>query len=211
MTARFTTQSTVITLSETMAQMINYEATAYALTEEPRMCGDDGWLEVRTGEEAVVCIGKKYIRGFVKDNPVARFYVPIEGSVLGTALLIEAKRAMAAGLVMTGLKMNMFHISLERRDVGGLRAEVNYCDQLTGLCWITVDGDASQPPTSNELTRFNLAWKETFGGLVSYNGDCLRKQHPQQWSEFSAGLRAHREVSKIWQTTGPNAYRGIIG
>jgi len=202
MTARFTTQSTVITLSETMAQMINYEATAYALTGEPRMCGDDGWLEVRTGEEAVVCIGKKYIRGFVKDNPVARFYVPIEGSVLGTALLIEAKRAMAAGLVMTELKMNMFHIQLERRDIGGLRAEVNYCDQLTGLSWMTVDGDASQPPTPEELTSFNEVWKETFGGLVSYDGESLRKQYPQQWAAFSSGLKVTRNLEKVFRSNG---------
>jgi len=200
MTARFTTQSTVITLSETMALMINANATAPVITEEVTDVTD--WLEVKAGEEVVVCIGKKYIRGFAKDNTVATFYTPIEGSVLGTALLIEAKRAMAAGLVMTELKMNMFHIPLERRDLGGLRAEVNYCDRMTGLTWITVDGDASQPPTSDELTRFNEAWKETYKGLVSYDGDCLRKQHPQQWAAFSSGLKVTRNLEKVFRSNG---------
>jgi hypothetical protein len=193
---RFTTKSTVLTLSPTMASMINGEATITKIASSA--CNNDwlqGTYDVTAGNEVIVSIGKKYIRGYEMENPNNMFFTPIKSSTLGASLYIEAKRAMDRTLGVDGITMAVYRIALIREIGEGPDGSTcaEYINPATQVTWMHVCDVWSEGTTVEEFDRFNTMWKQTYGGLVSYDSSSIKDRYPETWDAFSS-LQSERRA-----------------
>lgn len=139
----------------------------------------------KSGEMVVLSWTKDHVRGWSMADPDKKFAGCKRSNAHASSLFISAQTAVAKGAPVSWISQETHHIQLERVPVVDENDNIKrvlYFDLNTSLPFITLH-NCQRECTGMELHVLNNKWKETYKGILHYDGASLKAAYPSQWAE----------------------------
>lgn len=150
----------------------------------------------KSGELVVVSWTKDHIRGWSLGNPDKKFAACKRSNAYASSLFISTQTAVAKGAPVSWISQDTHHIHLERVPVvdeeGNLK-RIDYFCWDTGLAFVSL-WNCQRECTGIELHSLNNSWKQTYKGILHYDGAKLKAAYPSQWAEAVSIAKAKAQM-----------------
>jgi hypothetical protein len=180
MNKRNYSKSIVLTLSPTTVKLVN-ELRVVSLTQTPDM--NQG--RFKSGEKVALSWTKDHVRGWSMSDPSKAFAGCKRNNAYASSLFISGQTAVAKGAPVSWISQETHHIQLERVPVvdgdGNLKRVQYHCKE-NGYIFLILH-NCQRECTGMEMHVLNNKWKETYRGILHYDGTSLKDAYPSQWAE----------------------------
>ena len=143
---------------------------------------------LKSGEKVVLSWTKDHIRGWSLADPDKKFAGCKRNNAYASSLFISAQTAVAKGAPVSWISQETNWIQLERVPVVDEKDNIKrvvYFDLNTSVPFLTLY-NIKRHCTGMELHVLNKKWKQTYGGILHYDGAKLQAAYPEQWAEAIA-------------------------